>query len=105
MAKAGLIVTFGSLLIAAVIFQSAIGWTENDLNPTPLWPDNVATMPDADFSKLITKLQPLVPKAIAGQPYSIKPGDAPGTYAVTWGSQSMVWKPQPWMESNYARRS
>jgi len=103
MAKAGLIVTFGSLLIAAVIFQSAIGWTENDLNPTPLWPDNVATMPDADFSKLITKLQPLVPKAIAGQPYSIKPGDAPGTYAVTWGSQSMVWKPQPWMESNYAR--
>jgi hypothetical protein len=72
-------------------------------NPIPLWPDNVATMSGADFTALLTKLQPLVPKELAGKPYSIQPGEEPGTYLVKWGSDSMVWKPQPWMEANYAK--
>ena len=72
-------------------------------NPVPLWPDNVATMSEADFTALLTKLQPLVPKELAGKPYSIQPGEEPGTYLVKWGSDSMVWKPQPWMEANYAK--
>lgn len=41
---------------------------------------------------------PPIPPIIAGKPYSVKPGDAPGTWVVKWGDESMVWKAQPWME-------
>ena len=41
------------------------------------------------------------PKMIAGKPYSITPGSEAGTYNVKWGDQSMVWKPNPYMEDKY----
>src|SRR3979411_2133367 len=41
---------------------------------------------------------PKVPIAIAGKPYSIKPGATPGTWTVTWGDQTYDWKPVSWME-------
>ena len=41
---------------------------------------------------------PPVPSTIAGKPYSVKPGESPGTWVVKWGDQSMIWKAQPWME-------
>ncbi len=46
---------------------------------------------------------PPVPKMIAGKPYSVTPGESPGTWAVKWGDQSMLWKPQPWMEDRQQR--
>ncbi len=41
---------------------------------------------------------PPLPKAIAGKPYSVTPGETPGTYVVKWGDESMLWKPTVWME-------
>jgi hypothetical protein len=41
------------------------------------------------------------PRMIAGKPYSITSGKAPGTYLVKWGDQSMTWTPKPWMEDRY----
>lgn len=41
---------------------------------------------------------PPIPPVIAGKPYTVKAGDTPGTWVVKWGDESMVWKPQPWME-------
>lgn len=41
---------------------------------------------------------PKIPSVIAGKPYSVKQGETPGTWIVKWGDQSMLWKPQPWME-------
>ena len=41
---------------------------------------------------------PPIPKVIAGKPYSVTPGESPGTWMVKWGDQSMLWKAQPWME-------
>lgn len=43
-----------------------------------------------------------LPVMIAGKPYSIAPGDSPGTYVVRWGNESVIWKTQPWMEPAYA---
>jgi len=33
---------------------------------------------------------------ILGKPYSVTPGDEPGTYVCTWGDETVVWKPKPW---------
>jgi Protein of unknown function (DUF1329) len=41
---------------------------------------------------------PVVPKVIAGKPYSVTVGETPGTWIVKWDDESMVWKAQPWME-------
>lgn len=46
---------------------------------------------------------PKFPITIAGKPYSIAPGDAPGSYVVRWGTESLTWKVQPWMEPAYAQ--
>ena len=46
---------------------------------------------------------PPVPKMIAGKPYSVIRGESPGTWAVKWGDQSMLWKPQSWMEDRQQR--
>jgi hypothetical protein len=96
--------TYWSVCLAQTAEDTAtMAYPVGNENPTPLWPDNVATMPEPEFTALLATLQPVVPKVIAGQPYSIKPGDKPGTYDVKWGNESMVWTPQPWMEANYAR--
>ncbi len=58
--------------VCSICLAQTLTGTEN---PTPLWPDNVATMSGADFTALLTKLQPLVPKELAGKPYSIQPGE------------------------------
>lgn len=41
---------------------------------------------------------PAIPKMVADKPYSVTKGESEGTWLVKWGDQSMVWKPQPWME-------
>lgn len=46
---------------------------------------------------------PALPQEIAGKPYSVAPGKVPGTFDVAWGSQAMVWKPEPWMSPRYRR--
>ena len=51
-----------------------------------------------DGQRLPTQFPPL-PKMIAGKPYSVTPGDVAGTFNVKWGDESMVWKPQPWMQA------
>jgi len=40
----------------------------------------------------------VVPKMIAGKPYSITPGSKPGTYLVKWGDDSYLWEAKPWYE-------
>ena len=45
-----------------------------------------------------TSPPPTAPKTIAGKPYSITAGSAPGTWTVKWGDQSYDWKPSPWTE-------
>ena len=42
---------------------------------------------------------PVVPKVIAGKPYSITKGESPGLWVVKWGDQQMLWKAQQWMEA------
>lgn len=86
-------------LVASVL----LALTSSGHTPAPLWPDNVASLSNEDLTALVRKLQPLVPIAIAGKPYSIMMGETPGTYLVKWGNQSMVWKPEPWMEPAYAK--
>ena len=87
----------------ALLASALFAVTPADHNPAALWPDNVASLSNEDLKALVRKLQPLVPTVIAGKPYSITAGETPGTYAVKWGNESMLWKPEPWMEPAYAK--
>ena len=40
---------------------------------------------------------------IFGKPYKITPGEAPGTFDVSWGDESVVWEPKPWHHPDYQR--
>ena len=33
---------------------------------------------------------------IKGKPYSVTPGDEPGTFVCKWGDETVQWKPKPW---------
>ena len=41
----------------------------------------------ADSSAQVPDVPP-IPKVIAGKPYSVTPGESPGTWVVKWGDQS-----------------
>lgn len=38
---------------------------------------------------------------IAGKPYSITPGDKPGTFVCKWGDETVNWEPKPWQHPDY----
>ncbi|RIL07367.1 MAG: hypothetical protein DCC71_03395 [Proteobacteria bacterium] len=38
---------------------------------------------------------------IAGKPYSITPGDKPGTFVCQWGDEKVNWEPKPWHPTSY----
>ncbi len=38
---------------------------------------------------------------ILGKPYSVTPGDEPGTFVCKWGDEEALWKPKPWHPSDY----
>lgn len=40
---------------------------------------------------------------IGGKPYKIVPGDEAGTFKVTWGDESVVWRSKPWHHPHMAK--
>ncbi len=38
---------------------------------------------------------------VAGKAYRVSPGEAPHTWEVRWGNETMLWQPRPWMEDSY----